>query len=397
VRRTGTVDNSLSTPSKLVASRSQSTNFSTQPSPSSFTAPKAGRRATAPAMLESDTEEEGQPSSTEDDAPLSTLLSPRRPVSVLSSQGSGSPRTSTATLPIPAQSPTRSTRSATTRLSRSSLGGLGSAPTARTMTSPDSRKVSTNFTSPVPKEQASEPTSPLSRGRKPLIDLSSSSPTVITQLPRSTATSSAPVTPGNESNQASLLTPPLSPRGFTSSPAEVARKQSPATSSPSFLRPGPSAIQRNHEHLIRPFTRDDSPASSAGNSSIGSGIFPNTPGTGSDAGRSIIGNSQSVITTSSGSSGNDAPRIGGGKQPSITFDDSVVFTQKKTLHRRGISGSSSGSTSGLNPYDEQEAKRNERRRNEAKASVEVRSYLAFLNVLLIFSIAWSRCEWACSH
>jgi hypothetical protein len=359
-----------------VASRSQSTNVFTQPSPSPFSAPKAGRRATAPAMLESDTEEEGQPSSTEDDAPLSALLPPRRPGSGLSSQGSGSPRTSTITLPIRDQSPTRSTRSTATRLSRSSLGGLGSAPTSRSMTSPDSRKVSTNSTSPVSKEQVSEPKSPLSRGRKPLIDLSSSSPTVTTQLPRSTAATPPPAISGNESNQASLLTPPISERGFTSSPAEAAGKQSPAASPSSFLRPGPSAIQRNHGHLTRPFTRDDSPSSSVGNSSIGSGIFPNTPGTGSDAGRSI-GNSQSVITTSSGSSGNDAPRIGGGKQPSVTFDESVIFTQKKTLHRRGISGSSSGSTGGLNPYDEQEAKRNERRRNEAKASVEVRSCLSF--------------------
>jgi hypothetical protein len=311
----------------------------------------------------SDTEEEVQPSSTEDDAPLSTLLPPRRPGSGLSSQGSGSPRTSTPTLPIREQSPAHSMRSMATHVSRSSLGGLGLPPAPRSATAPNSRNVSSNSTtSPVPEERTLEPKSPLSRGRKPLIDLTSSVPTVVTPLPS--------IPSGEGSNQASLLTPPISERGFPSSPApETARKQSSATPSSPFLRPAPSAIQRHHDHLTRPFARDDSPASSVGNSSIGSGRFPNTPGTGSDAGLSIA-NSQSVITTSSGSSGNDAPRAGG-RRTSVTFDDSVVFTQKKTFHRRGTSGGSSGSTSGASPYDGQDAKRNERRRNEAKASVEV--------------------------
>lgn len=347
-----------------------------QPSPSSFSAAKAIPKAAAAPVATDTEDDDDQPSSTEDDAPLSSLVPPRRPGSNISSHGSASPVNSTVTLPIRAQSPALSTRTATTHKSRSSLAGIMPTEVPRTTPTPEPRMGSANLrASPAPKEPSPEPKSPLARGRKPLIDLTSSAPTVVASPSQSTTSP-----PAMSSSQSSLLTPPISEQGFSPpSQAETARRQSPGPAS-SFLRPAPSAIQRSHDRIARPLTREDSPASS-----IGSGLYPNTPGTGSDAGMSMKF-SQSVVTSSSGSSGNDRPTGPGGKRLSITFDDSVVFSQKKGLHhRRGASGDSTASTTSRTSLEKQEEKRNERRRSEARASVEVCSIRIFKALFLMIS------------
>ncbi|KIM32395.1 hypothetical protein M408DRAFT_218180 [Serendipita vermifera MAFF 305830] len=365
IRRAGTTD-SLAVPGSspvVTRARSQSTNVITQTSTitSSFSAAKVNPKTVAP--VATDTEDDEHPSSTEDDEPLSSLVPPRRPGSNLSSHGSGSPVNSVVTLPIRAQSPALSARSAATtaHIPRSPSNGIVPVTASRSDTASPIRKGSANSsTSPSSQGQSPDPKSPRSRGRKPLIDLTSSEPTVVASSPK-------PINalPSTHSSQASLLTPPISEQGFSSpSPTEAVPKAAPAPIVSSFKRPAPSAIQRSHDHIIRPFTREDSPASSIGNSSVGSGLYPNTPGTGSDAGASMR-QRLSTATSSSGSSGNDKAKNSGGKRLSVTFDESpIVFTEKKSLHhRRGASGSSIP--------DETDTRRNERRRSEARASIEL--------------------------
>jgi hypothetical protein len=124
-------------------------------------------------------------------------------------------------------------------------------------------------------------------------------------------------------------------------------------------------MQRSQDQLKKPFTREESPASSIGYSSVSSRI-PATPRTGSEVGNT----STSVVTSSSGSSADVIPRKSHGKRLSVTFDEPVAYAAEKSLHRREASGNSTGSGR-RESTDLQSAKRNERRRSEAKAAIEV--------------------------
>ncbi|KAG8866202.1 hypothetical protein FRC20_008959 [Serendipita sp. 405] len=118
--------------------------------------------------------------------------------------------------------------------------------------------------------------------------------------------------------------------------------------------------------MSRPLVREDSPASSIGNSSSG---FPLTPRTGSEIGVN------STLSTSSGSSGNPPPRrpnqptAVATKRNSVTFNDTVEILSNRPSHRREASGASDRSSGKrTDPTTEQ---RNERRRSEAKAAIEL--------------------------
>ncbi|KAG8847848.1 hypothetical protein FRB91_011381 [Serendipita sp. 411] len=351
-------------------SRSLSKNLMEAPT-SSFTNTKASR-GKPPA--DTDTSEEEHTSTSEDDAPLSALVPPKRPGSSLSSRGSPSPTPSFRGVP-PDHSPARS---------RSPL--IPASPGGDTTTKPSSFARSRQNSSatlssfnlnntttprPVPSKTSSvnsslDPSERGSRGRKPLLDFSSS--------PNSNSTPSSPFPDSEKPKQPPMSTPSSfqTPRSRTNTLTMSTPDKSPDTQkdrivskvSSTTLRPDASSVQR--PPMSRPLVREDSPASSIGNSSSG---FPLTPRTGSEIGVN------STLSTSSGSSGNPPPRrpnqptAVATKRNSVTFNDTVEILSNRPSHRREASGASDRSSGKrTDPTTEQ---RNERRRSEAKAAIEL--------------------------
>ncbi|CAG8704898.1 12351_t:CDS:2, partial [Acaulospora colombiana] len=361
-----TISASASSNKPSGVTRSLSANVLGQ-KPSSFSTvakPKPNRVASS----ESETED---PTS-EDDAPLSSLVPPRRPGSAASSLQGGSPASSFRDIPPREQSPTRSTRSAGALTSRTSPQPPSASPSS--IGKAGGQRGSTP--SPIPDRK--DTTSPLSRGRRPTLDGFSSSPKT-TPSTNGTLTSSPIAIPSREDPiKSSLLTPPMSeidlsttlkttPKSSFRSTATTPKAET--STPPSFLKPASSAkpasstTQRGQDHINKGFTREESRASSVGYSSISSRV-PVTP-------RSEVGiggnTSTSATTSSSGSSANDIPRKAHGKRLSVTFDEPVAFPAGK--HRREASGTSV-SSGRRDSTDLQAVKRNERRRSEAKAAIE---------------------------
>lgn len=350
-------------------SRSLSTNVLGSTT-SSFT--RANPRTVGPVESEADDEEQASSEEEEDDAPLSSLVPPRR-IGSGYSQGSASPSGS-ARNHLSDQSPSTSPRP------DSALASLnvqtGSPNFSRPSGAGPSRQGSSHSTT-----SGTVTSDPRSRGRRPLLDFSPTSPKSLKSIPSPIMSSPMELTPNG--GQVALLTPPISEKELngTGRPRSDARnatskgtvgfsgREMASAGSPAFLRAGSAPINRSHDFLSRPLIRDDSPVSSIGNSSVGSGRYPQTPRSGSDAGLNVAVGSNSTITTSSGSSVKNS----NGKRNSVTFDDTVSFAPEKVSHRRSGNGVSERSVghNRATSLDDEEALRNERRRSEAKNAVEV--------------------------
>ncbi|KAG8830986.1 hypothetical protein FRC17_003941 [Serendipita sp. 399] len=365
--------NGTKTNKSLGISRSLSANLVGNPT-SSFTNAKAATRSKQP--VETDTDEDDKTATSDDDEPLSALMPPKRPGSSLSSRGSPSPTPSFRGVPqdnslarsrSPLISPAPGGDTATnspplTRQRHDSSATLNNF-NSNTTAKPVHNKTPSVNSSPDP----SEPKSPKSRGRKPLIDLFSSQKA--TKPDSTTPQSSLPDTDIPKQVPSPTISSSRTPINFRTynltptqdSTFDARSDRTVGTKSSSNLSPSPSAVP-----IPRPFLREDSPASSVGNSSTGT---PLTPRTGSEIGISTV---NSVLSLSSGSSSNSGrkPRPTSGiKRHSVTFDTNVVVVPNKSSHRREASGASDTSVGKrADPVTEQ---RNERRRSEAKAAIEL--------------------------
>ena len=219
---------------------------------------------------------------------------------------------------------------------------------------------------------ASTPT-PTSRKRSSTLIPSSTTSSSI--FGSSSSSLGSKVTPTSRANGGGNPNSPGSPSQAnidraTALKAAAAGKSSPA-SSPTLLAPGMPPRQRSSTMLPsmptsasptsskspsmpnRPFAaRGNSPASSTGDSS--SGRAPLTPRDGSDIGRRSKGSAATQNEWSGGASGLTVTSKNKGKQHfkrrSVSFEDE---------------------TGGMNTDEDREVKRNERRRVEARAAIEV--------------------------
>lgn len=297
------------------------------------------------AMAETETSENESSQSSDDDMPLSTLLPPRRPGSAMSGARPASPATSARSVPTNANFSNNPQYAHPRASSASSVGALDQAGRGRQPLVDLSAPVQKDTGKPLhpPTTGVAKKTSPL-RSKRSFKDVGNAS--------------ASSVSPSSSS-------PPPLPNG---SPTVHVRQPSSTNTAETTTRKRSSTIQagqlpsaktplKSAEPDLAPkfmvFRHADSPPSSIGNSSW-SGMLPLTPQTGSE------------VSGSSGSSSGILERKKNGKElrkRSVSFaEPENVEKRAKGMHRR-----ESNEAHG----DQAEDKRKERRRSEAKASIEV--------------------------
>lgn len=323
-----------------------------------------------PDESETDEKDESEQSSSDDDAPLSTFMHGRRQDS-----GSASPA---------GRKPLISDLSITRTPPEQRLQTASPAPTEAS-SKPVSQQGSAKSTPPAVGSPGKVTTAPV---RNPLNHVSAdlakveSQPTPRTAPLNSDNGNQSPIpaprpqhSPEMQSNVHTIRLVQASTRS-SSLPPQIA-----TTTPPAPLRPGRSAFNRNPELLPRSILREDSPASSIGNSSIASAVsavMPLTPRSDSDNGVGTGNASNSIITSSSNSSEKDKStgykKVENPRRASVTFGDTVALNNGRSFHRITGSNGSNGSQETTNRTSgsrEDDVKRNERRRSEAKAAIEV--------------------------
>lgn len=310
--------------------------FCSAPRPPSKAIPAPGQAPSSRRAPGSDTSESATDPDSDEDAPLSSLLPPRRPGTAMSSHsapgGSQKPlvdleapstltgRPIRAPPPISREDNTRSKRASVDFIPRTSSQDYQIAKTSPTSSS-HSPKMS--------QAPSSSRISLASQGSR-------ASQALLQQGPK--------VSPAPQSSRASQISShhpsrPSPGRSLVSLDTSVASQNATSRSN---LSP-PSVVPP-----MRPFARRESPASSTGDSS--SGKAPLTPRDGSD-----LGMGARSAYSSSASRG----RQGHGRKPSVTFEDEQENGKKgKSRERDNVSP--------------QEARLRERRRTEARAAIEVR-------------------------
>lgn len=301
------------------------------------------------AMAGSETSEQESSQSSDDDAPLSSLLPPRRPGSAMSGARSASPAASARSVP---SIPNFSGAPQNVHLRASSAGAISAL------------------------DQAGQ-------GRQPLVDLSApvqkDTGKPLHPPTTSAAKKSSPLRSkrsfkhvGNGAPWSASSSASSSPSLPSDSPATHVRQPPSTNTTETTARGRSSTIQANHlpsakirsvplksapepepAMVPRPFAHTDSPPSSIGNSSW-SGMLPLTPQTGSET------------STSSGSGDQEHANVKDRRNRRVSFaepeQERKVEKKVKGLHRRQASEAHG---------DHAEDKRKERRRSEAKAAIEV--------------------------
>ena len=292
------------------------------------------------AMAETETSENESSESSDDDMPLSTLIPPRRPGSAMSGARPASPAASARSVPSTPNS-LSTPQSAHSRTPNA--GAIG--------TLDQGRQPLVNLSAPIQKDTGKPlqlPAAPAARKTSPLRSKRSF---------KNVGNGPAPSTPSSSS-------PSLRPSLPNDSPAVHVRQLSPTNTTETITRttiqagtpsspksaPEPESVPRFM--VPRPFAHMDSPPSSIGNSSW-SGKLPLTPQTGSEAGGS-----------STSGSGDQGDKKAERRKRTVSFVEPEPGKKdekkaKGTMHRREESDSLV------------EDKRKERRKSEARASIEV--------------------------
>jgi hypothetical protein len=314
------------------------------------------------AMAESETSENESSQSSDDDAPLSTLLPPRRPGSAMSGSRPSSPAVSARSArSIPNSPIATSSTPQNTHLRTSSAGAISTLEQAG-----HGRKTLVDLSVSIQKETGKPmhlqpPTASAGKKSSPLRSKRSFKGVGNGPTPSASSSSSSSTSPSTRSPVRQLASTNKTETTARGRASMVQAGQLPSAkihSVPlkSAPEPEPASASASRFMVFRPFARTDSPPSSTGNSSA---TLPFTPQTGSDAGGSSVSGSRS---------GDQEHRNAKERRKaSVSFVESELEKKGekkvKGMHRR------EGSETHEDPAED---KRKERRRSEAMAAIEVR-------------------------